>query len=156
METTLNIITEGTRSLTAAEQLTKELKFESRLLGSKDAYIEVESDNDYAFYTDTFFNIPALDRSAYRLKVSFEDKSTVYFKLCINNKKFSPEYHANYLVQDMVNILKVERVIWSIEGFKSVHFTQPKLVALRPGSILDKMKNFKRTVNEFFTFDDEY
>ncbi|MFJ7891392.1 hypothetical protein ACIQYL_25535 [Lysinibacillus xylanilyticus] len=161
------ILTTGINSLsTIAETLKKGLIDTGRLLGDKTAYISMESEweryvNEGLLGEVKRNTTASAVASAYRLALTFEDKSTVYFTLRSKDYATAALY-APHLVQEVVDTLKLNRVIWQIAGSDSVHFASYKQGNIRhPKSLFGKLEQFKMTASQklakfFFNDEEEY
>lgn len=161
------ILTTGVNALpTIAEKLNNGLKDAGRLLGDKNAYISLETGWEKYNNEGLFGEVKQKTQTssaaiAYRLGLTFEDKSTVYFTLRAKDIATATLY-APHLVQEIVDTLKLKRVLWEIAGTGSVHLASCKQGNIRhPKSLLGKLESFKAKASEkfaqfFFNDDEEY
>lgn len=145
-------LTEVNTSRTIAEVLQRGLKDTGRLLGDKNAYISMESDWDKAVNEGQLGvvkrDLTSSTSSAFRLSMTFEDKSTVYFTLRTKDLALASLY-APHLVQEVVDTLQLQRVVWQIAGTGSVHFASYKQGGIRhPKSLISKFSAFKKKASE--------
>lgn len=157
-------LTEVKSSRTIAEVLQRGLKDTGRLLGDKNAYIYIESDWDRAI-NEGQLGVVKRDlitsaARAFRLSMTFEDKSTVYFTLRTKDLA-SASLYAPHLVQEVVDSLQLQRVIWQIADSGSVHFASYKQGGIHhPKSLISKFSSFKKKASEqiakFLYIEEEY
>lgn len=145
-------LTEVNTTRTIAEVLQRGLKDTSRLLGDKKAYISIESDWEKAINEgqlgEVKRDLTTSAARAFRLSMTFEDKSTVHFTLRTKDLA-SASLYAPHLVQEVVDSLKIQRVVWQIAGSDSVHFASYKQGGIRhPKSLISTFNSFKKKASD--------
>lgn len=164
----LIMITTATKfesTLSVEEQIHRGITPGTRLLGEKKCYLTLEDNWDRAYFNGelnvngkTFERDRSRTMTALRLSITFEDKSTTHFTIHATELRLAVA-SAPYFVQEIVNTLKVDRVVWEMEGSNDVHLAAySKSLNTRPGSLIAKLKNLKANasaqLDKFFFVDD--
>lgn len=148
---------ESFKGKTVAEQFGLFEFYSPRIIGEKNAYLTLES----SFETmrrngelNTSRSTVAASPNQFRLTMKFEDKSVRNFSLCATNYETAVKY-APHLVQDIVENLGIQRVVWNLEG-QNHHFSSCEVdIEVHPDSIVGKLKRAIRPIKNFLFMDDE-
>jgi len=120
-----------------------EVDFTGLRFGSRKAYIRQETENERIWREDKIFKY--CPRHCFRLTLKFQDGSSKHFSIFADNKEEAIRY-APEAVQDLVDSLGLERVVWCIEGGEyHISSARVKLFSIPNKS---KIREWKERINE--------